>query len=65
MFPPVEESVLQNNPGFAKLYSTLTNDLLNPDVSTKNDAAAKERKAVRKVYFNYQLTSQPLIPLRV
>lgn len=49
MLPPIEESILQNNPDFAALYSTLTTVILNPDGSTKNDPAAKERKAVREV----------------
>ncbi|KAK1834599.1 hypothetical protein QBC39DRAFT_397244 [Podospora conica] len=48
MFPPVDDAVLQNNPDFAALYKTLTNGVLNPDGSTKNDAAAKERNAVRE-----------------
>lgn len=49
MLPPVEDSVLQSNPDFAVLYTTLTTAILNPDGSTKNDPAAKERKAVREV----------------
>lgn len=49
MFPPVEDSVLQNNPDFANLYSKLTNLVLNPDGSTKEDPRAKERAAVREV----------------
>lgn len=52
MLPPVEESVLQNNPEFAALYSTLTTAILNPDGTTKDDQsrAARERDAVRKVF---------------
>lgn len=49
MFPPVEDSVLQNNPDFANLYNKLTNLVLNPDGSTKEDPRAKERAAVREV----------------
>lgn len=49
MFPPVNDAVLQNNPDFAALYKTLTTVVLNPDGSTKNDAAAKERDAVQEV----------------
>lgn len=49
MFPPVDDAVLQNNPDFAALYKTLTTVVLNPDGSTKNDAAAKERDAVQEV----------------
>ncbi|KAK1751167.1 hypothetical protein QBC47DRAFT_435004 [Echria macrotheca] len=48
MLPPVEDTVLQNNPDFAALYNTLTSVVLNPDGSTKNDPAAKERHAVRE-----------------
>lgn len=51
MFPPVDDAVLQNNPDFAALYKTLTTVVLNPDGSTKNDAAAKERDAVQKVRY--------------
>jgi hypothetical protein len=49
MFPPVEEVVLQRNPEFASLYNILTTSILNPDGSTKNDPAAKERDAVKTV----------------
>lgn len=50
MFPPVEESVLQNNPEFAALYNTLTTAILNPDGTTKDEQsrAARERNIVRK-----------------
>lgn len=51
MFPPVDDVVLQNNPDFAALYKTLTIVVLNPDGSTKNNAAAKERDAVQEVSF--------------
>lgn len=50
MLPPIEQGVLQNNPDFAALYSTLTTAVLNPDGTTKDDhsRAARERDAVRK-----------------
>lgn len=52
MLPPVEESVLQSNPEFAALYSTVTTAILNPDGTTKDDQGrpARERDAVRKVW---------------
>lgn len=49
MLPPIDQSVLQNNPEFASLYHTLTTAILNPDGSTKNDTLQKEREAVREV----------------
>lgn len=49
MHPPVEDAVLQNNPEFAALYSTLTTAVLNPNCSTRNDPARKEREAVKEV----------------
>lgn len=51
MLPPVEEAVLQSNPEFAALYSTLTTAILNADGTTKDDKsqAARERDAVREV----------------
>lgn len=52
MLPPVEEAVLQNNPEFAALYSTLTTAVLNPDGTTKDDKSniARQRDAVREVH---------------
>ncbi|KAH7146537.1 hypothetical protein EDB81DRAFT_496156 [Dactylonectria macrodidyma] len=47
-FPPVDAAVLKSNPNFALLYGKLTNVVLNPDGSTKEDPAAKERAAVRE-----------------
>ncbi|EPE03070.1 hypothetical protein F503_08684 [Ophiostoma piceae UAMH 11346] len=47
MPPPIDESVLRNNPDFALLYATLTTAVLNPDGSTKTDAGTKARDAVR------------------
>ncbi|KAK4108583.1 hypothetical protein N656DRAFT_761274 [Canariomyces notabilis] len=55
MLPPVEDAVLRNNPQFAALYSTLTTTILNPDGSTKNDPAAKERSAIREELNEYRL----------
>lgn len=49
MLPPVDESVLTDNPDFEKLYKSLSTDILHPDGSTKKDAAAEERDAVRQV----------------
>jgi hypothetical protein len=52
MLPPVEEAVLQNNPEFAALYSTLTTAMLNLDGTTNDDKSniARQRDAVRKVH---------------
>jgi hypothetical protein len=51
MLPPIDDTLIQSNPNFALLYAKLTNTLLNPDASTKDDdtPAAKQRDAVRKV----------------
>ncbi|CAN8103879.1 unnamed protein product [Discula destructiva] len=59
MLPPVEDSVLQNNPDFAALYGTLTTAILNPDGTTKDDhsRAAKEREGVRKELDAHRLTA--------
>ncbi|KAK2069876.1 hypothetical protein P8C59_004420 [Phyllachora maydis] len=55
MLPPIEDSVLQNNPAFAALHTTLTTVILNPDASTKNEPGAKEREAVRQKLAKYRL----------
>ncbi|KAK4228044.1 hypothetical protein QBC38DRAFT_476029 [Podospora fimiseda] len=55
MIPPVDDSVLQNNPLFAELYTTLTTVILNPDGSTRKDPAAKKRAAVRKQLDEHRL----------
>ncbi|KAH6622522.1 hypothetical protein F5144DRAFT_594864 [Chaetomium tenue] len=55
MLPPVDNTVLQNNPEFAILYSKLTNSVLNPDASTKNGPATKERRAVTEELNEYRL----------
>ncbi|UZP42547.1 hypothetical protein NXS19_010363 [Fusarium pseudograminearum] len=57
MFPPVEDSVLQNNPDFANLYNKLTNVVLNPDCSTQNGPRAKERASVRQELDRRRLVS--------
>jgi hypothetical protein len=49
MLPPIENSVLQNNPKFAALHVTLANNILNPNGSTKNHPAQKELDAVTEV----------------
>jgi hypothetical protein len=49
MLPPVDDAVLQSNPDFAALYTTLTSVVLNANGSTKAEPNAKERNAVREV----------------
>ncbi|KAI5456296.1 hypothetical protein BGZ63DRAFT_366905 [Mariannaea sp. PMI_226] len=56
-FPPVDESVLKNNPDFANLYKKLTHVILNPDGSTKDDPATKERAAVREELDRRRITA--------
>ncbi|KAL0471159.1 hypothetical protein QR685DRAFT_276374 [Neurospora intermedia] len=49
MLPPIDSSVLKNNPQFANLYKSLTELVLNDDGSTKlhpQNPVAQERKAV-------------------
>ncbi|KAH6682744.1 hypothetical protein B0J14DRAFT_574271 [Halenospora varia] len=46
MLPPIDDSILQCNPKFAALHATLTNNILNPNGSTKHHPAQKERDAV-------------------
>ncbi|KAH7407349.1 hypothetical protein BKA64DRAFT_705757 [Cadophora sp. MPI-SDFR-AT-0126] len=46
MLPPIEDSILQSNPRFAALHSTLAKQILNPNGSTKVHPAQKERDAV-------------------
>ncbi|KAK8040196.1 hypothetical protein PG993_008607 [Apiospora rasikravindrae] len=55
MLPPVDESVLTDNPDFEKLYKSLSTDILHPDGSTKKDAAAEQRDAVRQELKEYRL----------
>lgn len=49
MFPSVDDSVLEDNPDFARLYKTLTTATLNPNGTTRADPSAKARNAVREV----------------
>lgn len=46
--------MLQSNPEFAALYSTLTTAIVNPDGTTKDDKShiARQRGAVREVHSN-------------
>ncbi|KAK4097320.1 hypothetical protein N658DRAFT_510479 [Parathielavia hyrcaniae] len=55
MLPLVDDNVLQNNPEFAALYSKLTTFVLNPDGSTKNHPAAKERSRISEELNEYRL----------
>ncbi len=52
MLPPIDDSVLQSNPRFAALHTTLTNNILNPNGSTKNHPSQKDRDAVTEVPFD-------------
>lgn len=49
MFPPVDDQVLRDNPEFAKLYSMLKTDILNPDGSTKLRPDNRERQIASQV----------------
>ena len=56
MLPPIDSSVLENNPQFANLYKGLTELLLNEDGSTKlppENPVARERKAVTDVSHSF------------
>ncbi|TLD17796.1 uncharacterized protein PgNI_00959 [Pyricularia grisea] len=57
MLPPVENSVLQENPEFATLYNTLTTAILNPDGSSKTDPSNKEREATRQKLKTHRLNT--------
>lgn len=61
MLPPVEASVLAENPDFASLYTTLTTEVLNPDGTTRAETDAKARHAVRAVshFLEYPLSRIP------
>ncbi|RYP55758.1 hypothetical protein DL770_010884 [Monosporascus sp. CRB-9-2] len=48
MLPPVDLAILKNNPDFERVYRKVTGVLLNPDGSTRNDALAKKREAIRE-----------------
>ena len=49
LLPPVDKIILQDNPEFASLYKILTTSILNADGTSKQDAAQKEREAIRNV----------------
>lgn len=57
MLPPVDPEILRNNPDFAKLYETLTKDILNADGTAKKrpvEEAQDEEKI--KVLFTHSLS---------
>ncbi|KAF9878457.1 hypothetical protein CkaCkLH20_03949 [Colletotrichum karsti] len=56
MLPPVEESVLQNNPDFAALHHTLTTAILNPDGSSKKPYT-KEQSAIQNELADHTYTT--------
>ncbi|KAI1490912.1 hypothetical protein F5X96DRAFT_513823 [Biscogniauxia mediterranea] len=64
MLPPINEDVLGKNPEFAKVYKTITGSLLNPDGSTKGDAAAEKRDQVREELKAHRLKATRLHLLR-
>ncbi|KAI0596893.1 hypothetical protein F4775DRAFT_562340 [Biscogniauxia sp. FL1348] len=64
MLPPIDEDVLGKNPEFANVYKTLTGSLLNPDGSTKGDAAAEKRDQVREELKAHRLKATRLYLLR-
>ncbi|KAL1841807.1 hypothetical protein VTJ49DRAFT_6560 [Mycothermus thermophilus] len=55
MLPPVDDTILQNNPDFASLYAKLTTSILNPDGSSKSLPAAKEQGLVTEALNEYRL----------
>ncbi|RYO92463.1 hypothetical protein DL763_004690 [Monosporascus cannonballus] len=55
MLPPVDDAVLKSNPDFERVYRKVTGVLLNPDGSTRNDALAKKREAVREELREHRL----------
>ncbi|KAI3329708.1 hypothetical protein F4824DRAFT_375138 [Ustulina deusta] len=64
MLPPVDDSVLKNNPRFEKLYHTITTSILNSDGSTKIDPSAKQHDAVRQELQAYRLKAARIHLLR-
>ncbi|KAL1983433.1 hypothetical protein VTN96DRAFT_10339 [Rasamsonia emersonii] len=46
MIPPCDPAVLDNNPQFKRLHQHLTNNLLNPDGTTRADDNDRTRRAV-------------------
>ncbi|KAJ4348976.1 hypothetical protein N0V85_009730, partial [Neurospora sp. IMI 360204] len=60
MLPPIDNSVLENNPQFANLYKGLTELLLNEDGSTKlhpPNPVAQERKAISDELTKHRLAA--------
>ncbi|KAK3491141.1 uncharacterized protein B0T23DRAFT_177471 [Neurospora hispaniola] len=60
MLPPIDSSVLKNNPQFANLYKGLTELILNDDGSTKlhpQNPVAQERKAVTEELNKHRLAA--------
>ncbi|KAK3345580.1 hypothetical protein B0H65DRAFT_209529 [Neurospora tetraspora] len=60
MLPPIDNSVLENNPQFANLYKGLTELLLNEDGSTKlhpQNPVAQERKAITDELTKHRLAA--------
>ncbi|KAI0454280.1 hypothetical protein F5B21DRAFT_246884 [Xylaria acuta] len=64
MLPPVDDGVLETNPRFEKLYTTITTSILNPDGSTKIDPSAQQRDAVRQELKAYRLKAARVHLLR-
>lgn len=68
MLPPVEASVLAENPDFASLYTTLTTEVLNPDGTTRAETDAKARNSVRAVSHtpacSFSQTPAGLVPVQ-
>ncbi|KAK3493434.1 hypothetical protein B0T13DRAFT_51769 [Neurospora crassa] len=60
MLPPIDSSVLKNNPQFANLYKGLTELILNDDGSTKlhpQNPVVQERKAVTEELNKHRLAA--------
>jgi diphthamide biosynthesis protein 3 len=49
MIPPCDPSILEHNPQFKRLYENLTQNLLDPDGSTRAQSATPARTAVVEV----------------
>lgn len=50
MFPPLEDSVLRNNPKFAALHANIVKNVLDPSGVSKDVLHDKEREAITQVY---------------
>ncbi|KAI0394601.1 hypothetical protein F5Y17DRAFT_427409 [Xylariaceae sp. FL0594] len=66
MLPPVDDTILKENPRFADLYKTLIIENLNPDGTTRDEAdpTAGQRNAVREELKAYRLKAARLGLLR-